>query len=804
MTNRKLPILNDTFDPIVFFKIVKKTILPSIAILLIALGIGFVYLRYTPPLYEAKTVMQMTNDDNPNKLLKLSEAYGEDNKNLNKIITLLRSKEFIKRCMTHLAFDVRYFIKGTFLNSELYKSTPFIVEYKIESNNIYQKNVFVHFYSIDSCQVRYESNGSEYEYKGLTGKWFSLGGNQFKIIMQNFQAVENMSKSEPLNMYFFQITNPREIENEILEKLSVRILSQQTQTIEITYSSNNASQAAEVVNVITDVFQKYEVVKKGESVQNILKFIDKQLDIVYNNLDIVESDMHSFKKKFNINDKPKSESPIPLFVSRATEMENEILSVEFELSTLEHIKTELSDNPDANIYEMLAMLTGTKIESFISTMLSNLQLLIQQRNNMLYEVTSTNPRITKIETQIASYKRQLLDFIGSSITRLEQKKNILQEEIIKYEKSIFRGSGYNEFEYAKLQRLYSINEEFYHQLMQKKAEYMISQASFVPSSTVLEVASVPTNPISPNKTRVFSIILTVALITIFVLVTTKYLLYDDILLPETIKNYTDTPIIGVIPNYKNKVPVSQLLVDKHPNSMFTEAFRNIRTNIQFLSQGHGTKLITVTSTISGEGKTFVAINLAGIQALSGKKVILLDMDLRKPRLHIGFDVDNEKGMSTIICGEHKWQKCVRKSDLNGLDYITAGPVPPNPAELAFSNRVEEIFEELEDHYDVIIVDTPPIGIVTDALMNLHRANYPIYVFKAGVSKRSFIQNVNSLIEDKKLSNISIVFNGVDFRKSRITAYGYGYGYGYGYNYYTDEEDYVSSKWLKRFKSAKFW
>jgi capsular exopolysaccharide synthesis family protein len=160
-------------------------------------------------------------------------------------------------------------------------------------------------------------------------------------------------------------------------------------------------------------------------------------------------------------------------------------------------------------------------------------------------------------------------------------------------------------------------------------------------------------------------------------------------------------------------------------------------------------------------------------------------------------------MSTIICGENKWQKCVRKSDLPGLDYITAGPVPPNPAELAFSNRVDEIFEELEDNYDVIIVDTPPIGIVTDALMNLHRANYPIYVFKAGVSKRSFIQNVNSLIEDKKLSNISIVFNGIDFRKNRITAYGYGYGYGYGYNYYTDEEDYVSPKWLKRFKSARF-
>jgi capsular exopolysaccharide synthesis family protein len=229
-------------------------------------------------------------------------------------------------------------------------------------------------------------------------------------------------------------------------------------------------------------------------------------------------------------------------------------------------------------------------------------------------------------------------------------------------------------------------------------------------------------------------------------------------------------------------------VNKKPNSIFSESFRTIRSNLQFISHGAETKIITISSTISGEGKTFVAINLAGILAISGKRVILLDLDLRKPRIHLGFNTKNEKGISTLLIGKNTLSECIEKSDLHNFDYITAGPVPPNPSELAAGKQIEALLVQLEDLYDIVIIDTPPVGIVTDALSNLQRANYPIYVMKANVSKRHFIDNINNLIDNKKMDNLSIILNGVDVHKRRYGSYGYGYGYGYGSGYYEDEEE----------------
>ncbi len=343
--------------------------------------------------------------------------------------------------------------------------------------------------------------------------------------------------------------------------------------------------------------------------------------------------------------------------------------------------------------------------------------------------------------------------------------------------------------------MYSINEGFYHKLIEKKAEYLISQAGYVSQNTILEKAIVPKSPISPIRNKIYPLFILIGLFAGAGFILIRYLLYDEIPSINVIQSYTDAPILGTIPAYKRDIPVSQLLVNKKPNSIFSEAFRTIRSNLQFISHGAETKVITVSSTVSGEGKTFVAINLAGILAISGKKVILLDLDLRKPRIHLGFNTTNEKGISTLLIGKHSLEECLKKSELHNFDYITAGPVPPNPAELASGKQMDDLVMELEELYDVVIIDTPPVGIVTDALSNLQRANYPIYVMKANVSKRHFIENVNNLIEKKNIDNLSIILNGVDVLNRRYGSYGYGYGYGYGSGYYTDDEETTIGKKL---------
>ncbi len=231
--------------------------------------------------------------------------------------------------------------------------------------------------------------------------------------------------------------------------------------------------------------------------------------------------------------------------------------------------------------------------------------------------------------------------------------------------------------------------------------------------------------------------------------------------------------------------------------------RAIRTNLQFIDNSEGPKVISITSTISGEGKTFVGINLAGIIAYSGKKVVVLDLDMRKPKIHKAFSepnniISNSKGMSEILSGIESYKLCIQKSRVDNIDFITAGTIPPNPSELILSDAMDILLDELKKEYDYIIIDNPPIGLVTDAMKNLQRADFPIYVFKSNYSKRFYIANLDFLYNDCNIKKMSLVLNGFDFSNIYGDKYGskkgygkystYGYGYGYGYGYYEDSEN----------------
>ena len=231
-------------------------------------------------------------------------------------------------------------------------------------------------------------------------------------------------------------------------------------------------------------------------------------------------------------------------------------------------------------------------------------------------------------------------------------------------------------------------------------------------------------------------------------------------------------------------------MNKNPKSIIAESFRAIRSNMQFISGTEGKKLLAVTSTVSGEGKTFCAINIAGIIAYSGKKVVILDLDMRKPKIHLGFGVENTLGMSTLLIKSKEISECIHHSELENLDFITSGPIPPNPSELIINGELEKIVKQLHLIYDFVIIDNPPIGLVSDAMEILKIADYPIYVFKNEYSKKYFVNNVDRLILDNGISKLSIILNAVEHGKSAYGGgYGYGYGGGYGYGYggyYEDE------------------
>jgi capsular exopolysaccharide synthesis family protein len=254
-----------------------------------------------------------------------------------------------------------------------------------------------------------------------------------------------------------------------------------------------------------------------------------------------------------------------------------------------------------------------------------------------------------------------------------------------------------------------------------------------------------------------------------------------------------TNFLGSVPLYRRKMKYSQVVVTESSKSRMAEAIRSIRANMSFINKD--ARVIAISSSVSGEGKTFVALNLAGMIAVSGKRTLVIDLDMRKPKVHHGFSAENLVGMSNLLSRNSSYEDVVQHSLLPGLDFITAGPIPPNPSELILSKEFEEFLEDMKSRYDIVMIDNPPVGIVSDGIQILANADIPIYVFKSNYSKRVFVNRVEELFSVQKLKSLNIILNGIETKKS-IYSYAYGYGYGYGYGnsygygsgYYSDDDD----------------
>jgi capsular exopolysaccharide synthesis family protein len=305
--------------------------------------------------------------------------------------------------------------------------------------------------------------------------------------------------------------------------------------------------------------------------------------------------------------------------------------------------------------------------------------------------------------------------------------------------------------------------------MQSKSEFEIAQAGSTPDFKILSPATLPALPISPKKFIIAGIGLVASIVIVVFFVGFLYLINNKITNIIEIERASDVPVLGVIPSSLYSTTEGLHVVD-HPKSMVSEAIRTLRTNLDFFAINSAKRVIAVSSTVSGEGKSFVAMNLGGVIALSKKKVILLDLDMRKAKNNLATD-DNTKGISTILIRKNAWQECVLKTDLDNFDFIPSGPHPPNPSELLLNGEFTGILEELKKSYDFIILDTPPVGLVTDGIMAMRRADLSIYVFRANYSKKEFLQNFRRIVNINKFTNITTLLNALPTSGDR-SKYGY--------------------------------
>lgn len=742
-------------------------------ILLFTLG-AFLFIRYTVPIFEANTVLQLEKRDKAKQILDVSD-YMED-ESLSSDLELLRSKYMMNRTISRMDLTVRYFEKGRVRSSENYGTSAYHVDILSvqDSSTAFSKQYFIGRNETGKLAIQLDGEVFSATPTGVV----STPQAEFQVTLRR----PDIGLEEGEFVYYFTLNTHERLAAHFSEIIKATVLSATAKTIQLSCEDPNPLLARDLVMQHALAFLEYDKERKKESAENVLYFIDSQLDTVAENLRNAEFLLNSFKQEHKLSD--LSEVTM-YYLDRLSEFEEDQLDLQLERSLLEEVERVTQDEgAEVDIYNLVALLVGSRYENTLTNLLNELQALLKEKEEMQFEVTEESDYSSSLTYRIDIQRKLILQSVRSLSDKLDARTQVLQQKTGRIE-STFQGLPAKELEYARYQRLFNINEKYYTILLEKRIEYRISKAGFVTDNKILEPAKVSNIPIYPVRNLVYSGFLGFALLLGFVYTIVRYLLHNNITSLNEIAKLSQASIgvLGLVPKFKEDIPVSQLIIDKKPKALIAEAFRSIRTNLQFVDNTEGSKVLAITSTISSEGKTFVAINLAGIISLSGKRVIIMDLDMRRPRIHRGFDVENDRGMSTLLIGKHTLEQVTRKSSLENLDFVTAGPIPPNPSELIISERTKEIIEEAKSKYDVLVIDNPPVGLVTDGISVIQMADYPIYIFRADYSKKHFVQNVDRLINENGIKKMSVILNSVDVERNKYGYYyGYGYGYGYGYAY----------------------
>lgn len=765
-------------DLIRLYHILKRNIFWLILIPMISLLGGYLYLRYTKPLYESSSSIKLEVKREASLLgLNGSNALEDMSANLSGEIELIRSKLIYDEVIKRIDMSVSYYAYGQILEEERYKNSPFLVKFDATSSVPYDQPFDVKILNSTQYELSYKQGSNEISNIYAFGKPVNLNNFRFDI-----DTTINYSSELDNTQYYFRINSAGALSNYLASNIRVDVLNQMANSIGISFKDHNIAKARDVVNTIDSVYLTKTLEIKNTANKQKIRFLDEQLEATEKNLERYESEQEDFIVQNRTTD---VKADVSKFVNNIEELIKERTQLNSQLSLLRNLQNIIDTEGDlASFIPSIPLLTDQQL----GTLIENINRLQQEKALALAS--------SKATTFAIQSKIQAIEIAKSNISELiDQDRKILLDKIRQINTKV------NELEskltdlpskgtqYTKIQRFYDLYEKYYLLIMDRKAELGIAEAGTVPEFVILSPASTPVNPIYPNRVMVYSGAGAFGLLISLVALTLKYILHDTISNQRELERTTSAPILGAIPMYlKEKMEVSRLIVNRNPRASISEAFRTIRTNLEFvLPAGKKKRIIAVTSTVSGEGKTFVALNLGGVIALSDAKVVLIDLDMRKPKIHLAFDEENYNGVSTILIGKHKLSECIRKTSINSLDFVGAGPTPPNPSELLLRPEFDILLQELHQLYDVIVIDTPPVGLVTDGILVMKRADLPVYVVRADYSKRYFAKNVNKLIKNNNFSKLSIILNA--FR--HLSQYGYGYDYSY-YQGYADDDDADSS------------
>ena len=591
---------------------------------------------------------------------------------------------------------------------------------------------------------------------------------------------ENITKERHITAF---INRPFSVSKGYVNSLSIAPTSKTTSVVVISLENTNTRRGRDYINKLLEMYNINANNDKNEVAQKTAEFIDERIGIISKELGSTEQDLENFKRSAGITDL-SSEAQIALTGNAEYEKKR------VENQTQINLVMDLQRYMKGNEYEVLPSNIGLQDAASAGAIDRYNQMLVE-RKRLLRTSTENNPTIINLDTSIRAMRTNVQATLDATLKGLQITKEDLAREASRYSRRI-NDAPTQERQFVSIARQQEIKSGLYLMLLQKREENAITLAATANNAKIIDEALADDNPISPKKTIVYlvALVLGVGLPVgvIYLIGLTKFKIEGR----ADVEKLTSLPVVGDIPLADEKT--GSIAVFENQNNLMSETFRNVRTNLQFMLE-NGKNVILVTSTISGEGKSFISANLAISLSLLGKKVVIVGLDIRKPGLNKVFNIPKkEHGITQYLTNTTaNLMDFVQPSDINkNLFILPGGTVPPNPTELLARGGLEKAIETLKANFDYVILDTAPVGMVTDTLLIGRVADLSVYVCRADYTHKAEFTLINELAENNKLPNLCIAVNGLDLN-SRKYGYYYGYGkygkyygygkrYGYGYGY----------------------
>lgn len=749
----------------------------------VVLGVIWAYisLRFTPPVYETSALLKYDDKKTEiSELININSYYDRKDK-IQSETYVIQSRTLLYRAAVKLNYQYSFFRKGTILESETYPNLPFEIQLgEIDSNTLFGYEFTISqinklkFRLIASFSGTIISN-SEYFY-----------GQELQFGKSNFRILKSLLQGNDIDEFILRFNNPKNVMYRLMGGLNVREVGKGINIMSLSFKDTNPVFASDALNAIIGEYRIFDRDQKGIAAAQTIEFIDVQLEKLSGKVKDAEQLLEQYKVGNNILNIEDNKT---IAYQRLRDLEVQKNIINIQSIAIDLLEEQVKANKESITLNFSMEGSDDKL---LAELVNQMNVLLNERIKKQSLYADNAIPIQEIDRQIEEAKKAITLNIRAARDRNNRTVKFLDKQLASAKEEL-KSIPSAERDLINLNRDFEINQKVYSYLQEKRLEASIAKSAIMPSSNVIDEAIPSYGIVAPNSKSVYTTAIAISLIISIGLILIARLMNQRIFDKETVEMITSVPILGVIRTFPGTIDKnsSQILSLSNPKSMFSESVRSVRTNLSFIASDIKSKMICVTSEVSGEGKSFMVINLASTLSLINKKVVVIDGDLRKSKLHHTFRLKNDWGLTSYLTNQCDVDKIIHATHVENLYFIPAGPMPPNPSELLYSERMRQLMAELKERFDYVLVDTAPIGLVSDAIPLVRTSDVNIFVLRSGVSSFNAASIPERVSKEFGLHNSVIVLNGFtnDALHSRIYSNHKKGSYGSGQYYYTDYSTY---------------